>query len=120
DARPVLRMLRAALRADEREIEGTMARARAHADGEMARLLPKLNILEQTVLRHLVARAQRAARLRERMRAWVTRVLGMLRDAALDADSRLLRRDPDLTTDWRALVDSGSPLASVRSVFFLT
>jgi phosphohistidine swiveling domain-containing protein len=120
DARPVLRMLRAALRADEREIEGTMARARAHADGEMARLLPKLNILEQTVLRHLVARAQRAARLRERMRAWVTRVLGMLRDAALDADRRLLRRDEELEADRRALAASGSPVAAVRAVFLLT
>ena len=120
DARPVLRMLRAALRADEREIEGTMARARAHADGEMARLLPKLNIVEQTVLRHLVARAQRAARLRERMRAWVTRVLGMLRDAALDADRRLLRRDAELEADRRALLASGSSVGAVRAVFLLT
>jgi pyruvate,water dikinase len=120
DPRPVLRMLRAALRTDAGTIEGTLARAKAHADDEMARLVPRLNIVQQTVLRHLVARAQRAARLRERMRAWVTRVLGMLREAALDADRRLLRRDPDLESDWRALVESGSPLASVRSVFFLT
>jgi pyruvate,water dikinase len=86
----------------------------------MARLVPKLNVIEQTILRHLIARAQRSARLRERMRAWVTRVLGMLREAALDADRRLLRRDPALYAAWRALVDSGSPLVSVRSVFFLT
>jgi phosphohistidine swiveling domain-containing protein len=44
----------------------------------------------------------------------------MLREAALDADRRLLRRDPDLADDWAALVTSGSPLAAVRSVFFLT
>ena len=119
DARPVLRMLRAALRTREGSVEGTIARAKANADDEMARLVPKLNIVEQTILRHLIARAQRAARLRERMRGWVTRVLGMLREAALDADRRLLRRDPDLQTDWRAIVESGSPLASVRSVFFL-
>jgi phosphohistidine swiveling domain-containing protein len=120
DARPVLRMLRAALRTDAQQMEGTLARAKTQSDGEMARLVPKLNILEQTVLRHLVARAQRSARLRERMRAWVTRVLGMLREGALDADRRLLRRDPDLEQDWRALVASGSALAGVRSVFFLT
>ena len=48
------------------------------------------------------SRARRsAARLRERMRAWVTRVLGMLREAVLDADRRLLRRDPELDADWR-------------------
>ena len=121
DSRPVLRMLRAALRASDGAVEGTLARAKAHADDEMARLLPGLNVLQQTVLRHLVARVQRAARLRgERMRAWVTRVLGMLRDAALDADRRLLRRDSELDADWRALVASGSGLASVQSVFLLT
>jgi rifampicin phosphotransferase len=120
DPRAVLRMLRAALRTTDGAVEGTIARAKANADDEMARLGPKLNFVQQSILRHLVARAQRAARLRERMRGWVTRVLGMLREAALDADRRLLRRDPDLHTDWRALVDSGSPLASVRSVFFLT
>jgi pyruvate,water dikinase len=120
DPRPVLRMLRAALRTDTERVEGTLARAKAQADAEMAKLVPTLNVVEQTLIRHLVARAQRAARLRERMRAWVTRVLGMLREAALDADRRLLRRDADLASDWRALVDTGSPLAGVRSVFFLT
>jgi pyruvate,water dikinase len=120
DPRPVLRMLRAALRTDTERAEGTMARTKAQADLEMAKLVPRLNVVEQTLIRHLVARAQRSARLRERMRAWVTRVLGMLREAALDADRRLVRRDPDLTADWRAIVDRGSPLAGVRSVFFLT
>ena len=120
DPRPVLRMLRAALRTEAREVDTTLARAKAHAEDEMARLLPRLSIVQQTVLRHLVARAQRSARLRERMRAWVTRVLGMLREAALDADRRLLRRDAELEVDWKALVNSGSPLASVHSVFLLT
>jgi pyruvate,water dikinase len=120
DPRPVLRMLRAALRTEGREVEGTLARAKAHAEDEMARLLPKLNFVEHTVLRHLVARAQRSARLRERMRAWVTRVLGMLREAALDADRRLLRRDAELDASWRGLQDAGSPLASVPSVFLLS
>jgi pyruvate,water dikinase len=54
------------------------------------------------------------------MRAWVTRVLGMLRDAALDADRRLLRRDAELEADRRALAASGSPVGAVRAVFLLT
>lgn len=120
DPRPVLRMLRAALRTDAQRVEGALARAKLQADGEMAKLMPKLNVVEQTILRHLVARAQRSARLRERMRAWVTRVLGMLREAALDADRRLLRGDAALQEDFRALVQSNSALAGVRSVFFLT
>lgn len=86
----------------------------------MEKLVSTLNIAQQTLVRHLVARAQRAARLRERMRTWVTRVLGMLRDAALDADRRLLRRDPELDADWRKLVEAGSPFASVPSSFLLT
>jgi len=120
DPRPVLRLLRAALRTDAQHVERTLARARAFADLDLARLMPRLNVIEQTIVRHLIARAQRAARLRERMRTWVTRVLGMLREAALDADRRLLRRDPELEGDWRGLVSSGSPLAGVHSVFFLT
>jgi pyruvate,water dikinase len=120
DVRPVLRMLRAALRTDSERMEGTLARAKAQAGSEMAKLVPKLNVFEQTLLRHLIARAQRSARLRERMRARVTRVLGMLREAALDADRRLLRREPELESDWRALADAGSPLAATPSVFFLT
>jgi pyruvate,water dikinase len=120
DPRPVLRMLRAALRIDADEVEGQVGRVKAHAGVEMAKLEPEVNIFEQTIIRHLVARAQRAARLRERMRAWVTRVLGMLREAALDADRRLLRGDPELDADWRILVQGGSPVASVQSAFFLT
>lgn len=120
DPRPVLKMLRVAVRGEGREVEATLARARAQADAEMTKLTPRLSIVEQTAVRHLVARAQKAARLRERMRSWVTRVLGMLRDAAIDADRRLLRRDAELAADQRALADEGSPLAATPSVFFLT
>jgi pyruvate,water dikinase len=120
DPRPVLTMVRVALRGDARDVEPALARAKAHADAEMQKLLPRLGILEQTLVRHLVARAQKAARLRERMRTWVTRVLGMLREAVLDADRRLLRLCPDLESDHRALVAGGSPLASVNAAFFLT
>ena len=120
DPRAVLTMLRVAVRGESRDVEPALARARASADAEMQKLMPRLSILEQTVARHLVARAQKAARHRERMRAWVTRVLGMLRAAVLDSDRRLLRRDPELDVDQRALALSGSPLAAIPSVFFLT
>ena len=120
DPRPVLAMIRIALRGDARDVEPQLAKAKAAADSDMAQLGPRLNLAESTVVRHMVARAQKAARLRERMRTWVTRVLGMLREVALDADRRLLRLVPDLAADWTALRQGGSPLAAVHSVFFLT
>jgi len=136
DPRPVLTMIRVALRrhvraeagasssalddAREQSDQSAPLRGKEMADAEMARLLPRLGILEQTAVRHIVVRAQKAARLRERMRAWVTRVLGMLRQAVLDADRRLLRLAPELDADTRALADSGSLVASIPSVFFLT
>jgi len=116
DPRTVLTMLRVALRGEAREVEPALARARAHADAEMSQLMPKLNLAEQTLVRHLVARAQKAARLRERMRTWVTRVLGMLRDAVLDADRRLQRLAPELAPPEV----TGHDHAVLGSVFFLT
>jgi pyruvate,water dikinase len=120
DARPVLRMLRAALRTDAERVDGNIARCRAEASAELERIAAGLNIIDQTIVRHLVVRAQRSARLRERMRTWVTRVLGMLREATLDGDRRLLRRDGDLDRDWKALVKTDSRLSSVPSAFCLT
>jgi pyruvate,water dikinase len=54
------------------------------------------------------------------MRTWVTRVLGMMREAALDADRRLLRLAPDLAEDMAQVAHGGSPLAPVPAVFFFT
>lgn len=120
DPRPVLAMIRVALRSDATDIEPQLARAKAGADAAMRRLFRRLHFAEQTAVRHLVARAQKAARLRERMRAWVTRVLGMIRDVALDADRRLLRLAPELAEDWEALERGASSLAQIHTVFFLT
>ena len=123
DPRPVFAMIRVALRGDANDVEPQLTRAKAAADSEMQRLFRRLNFAEQTAVRHLVARAQKAARLRERMRTWVTRVLGMIRDVALDADRRLLRLVPDLARDWAVLREPKDPpaaLASVHCVFFLT
>ena len=120
DPRAVLTMLRIALRGEARDVEAALLRARAQADAEMSKLLPRLNFVEQTLVRHLVARAQKSARLRELMRSWVTRVLGMLRQAVLDADRRLLRRDSDLEADQKALAAKASPFAAIGPAFFLT
>jgi pyruvate,water dikinase len=120
DPRPVFAMVRVALRGDAREVEPQLARTKAGADAEMQRLVPRLNIAEQTLVRHLVTRAQKAARLRERMRTWVTRVLGMLRDVALDADRRILRLVPELAQDWEEARRSTAPFGAVNTVFFLT
>ncbi len=128
DPRPVFTMIRVGLRDGVRpgespDLEPRLARVRAGAESEMQRLFEKLSLPEQTLVRHLVARTQKAARLRERMRAWVTRVLGMIRDVALDADRRLLRLVPELAEDWSALKEqasAGPRAAQVQAVFLLT
>jgi pyruvate,water dikinase len=123
DPRPVLAMIRAALRGDAHGVEPQLMRAKATADAEMQRLFRRLNVAERTAVRHLVARAQKAARLRERMRTWVTRVLGMIRDVALDADRRLLRLVPELARDWASQDEASAPtgaLTRIHTVFFLT
>ena len=120
DPKPVLAMIRVALRGHARDVEPQLARAKSEADAEMQRLVPRLKFAQQTLVRHLVARAQKAARRREQMRTQVTRVLGMLRDVALDADRRLLRLVPELARDWADLRGAGSPLGATHTVFFLT
>ncbi len=115
DATPVLTMLRVALRGEARDPQRAIEQSRAAADAEMQRVLGRMNVLEQTALRHLVARAQKAARLRERMRGWVTRVLGVIRAVMLDADRRLVHLMPEL------VVPDGPPgVARLPPVFFLT
>jgi phosphohistidine swiveling domain-containing protein len=111
DPRTVLTMVRVALRGEALDVEAALGRARTLADKESALLLPRLNLAEQTLVRHLVARAQKSARLRERMRGWVTRVLGMLREAVLESDRRLLRLVPELAEDRTH---------AIGSAFFLT
>jgi pyruvate,water dikinase len=120
DSRTVLTMIRVALRGERADMERILIRGQRQADEDWARLFPRLGFVEQIAVRHLIARAQKAARLREVMRAWVTRVLGMLRHAFLDADRRLMRREPDLNADQRVLVESKSPIAGIGPSFFLT
>jgi pyruvate,water dikinase len=49
----------------------------------------RLNLVERSMARHLLEMARKYTRLRERMRARVTEVLGMFRRAALEAGRRL-------------------------------
>jgi rifampicin phosphotransferase len=89
-----LAMLSAALKASRCAPE--LRAARERAEHELAEAERRLSVVEMSLVRVLVARSQRFARLRERTRAWVTRVLGMLRSIALEIDRRLVRVDPDL------------------------
>lgn len=92
----VVAMLTAALRGPPSDPEQALARARSLADREMARLETRVSPVELVLVRAIVGRTQGFTRLRERMRGWVTRVLGMLRVVALDIDRRLRRIDPSL------------------------
>jgi pyruvate,water dikinase len=92
----IFAMLRSALRAEGPDPEAQAKSVRARAEGELAAIGKRLSKVEMSLVGMLIARSQRFARLRERMRAWVTRVLGMLRAIALEVDRRLVRADPDL------------------------
>lgn len=61
-------------------------RLRAEAEDDLERRLPPV---ARSGARHLLARTQRFARLRERMRSRVTEVLGFIRTIALAASARL-------------------------------
>jgi phosphohistidine swiveling domain-containing protein len=120
DPQAVLTMIRIAMLGGGREVDRAQDHAQQVADAAMAEVLPRLGPGVDTILRHMVARAQKAARYRERLRAWVTRALGMVRQVALEADVRLARLSPELSADRAALEQAKSPLAQVPSVFFLT
>lgn len=96
DPAPLFAMLTSALRAPSADPERALAQARAIADREMARLETRLSSPEIAIVRKLVDLCHRFTRLRERMRSWVIRVLGMIRVVALDIDRRLVRLDPTL------------------------
>ncbi len=94
DQTVLIGMLRAALRTVDPDAEGQLENARAKSERELLALEKRLSLVEMSLVRVLIARAQRFARLRERMRAWVTRVLGVLRAISLEIDRRLVRADP--------------------------
>jgi pyruvate,water dikinase len=98
DPKVLIGMLRSALRAEGPDPEAQAKVVKERAERELTSLGKRLSKVEMSLVGMLVARSQRFARLRERMRAWVTRVLGMLRAIALEIDRRLVRSDPALGT----------------------
>jgi rifampicin phosphotransferase len=127
DPTPVLTLLRIALRGQHRDPDTSVADASRIAAVELGKIAQTIPAIPHTAIRHLVARAQGAARLREQMRAWVTTVLGMLRDIALESDRRLLRLMPELTPTAAlptAHAAAASPavaaIVGAECVFFLT
>ncbi|MFO0646878.1 MAG: PEP/pyruvate-binding domain-containing protein [Polyangiales bacterium] len=69
---------------------------RAEAEAELIRRVPPV---ARSVVRHLVQRTWRFSRLRERLRARVTEVLGFFRIAALEASKRIERACPTAGPD---------------------
>jgi len=96
DPAALLEMLAAALRGPAIDPDAGPARARALADREMARVESMTNLAETRLVALSVGRMQAYTRLRERMRAWVTRALGMIRTVALEIDRRVLHLEPNL------------------------
>jgi pyruvate,water dikinase len=86
--------LRAHLTAEDAErpvdLERRQRSVRERAAAELETLVPTP---ARIAVRHLLSLVQRFTRLRERLRAYVTEVLGMFRDVALDASRRLAMRD---------------------------
>ncbi len=76
--------------------ERRQRQVRDAAARELERLLPAP---ASTAVRHLLSLVQRFMRLRERLRADVTEVLGMFRGVALDASRRLEAREPAIGAD---------------------
>jgi pyruvate,water dikinase len=78
------------------ELERQRLRIREESSAELDRLVPAP---ARAGVRHLLALVHRFMRLRERLRAHVTEVLGMFRTVALDASRRLAAREPALGSD---------------------
>jgi pyruvate,water dikinase len=96
---PVLEMIAGGLRLDPVDPDRRLMHARVLADREIAALEARLPYVERVLVRALVARARELTRLRERMRLWLGRTLGMLRTVVLDVDRRMRRLDPKLEAD---------------------
>lgn len=106
DYTPVWNVLRSAMRSGEtgtndvlRKTQDSLARVHAERDASLSEVRAALLPPERALLRSLVQRAHMSAQHRERTRAWVTRVLGMIRVLALESNHRLVARDPQLK-EW--------------------
>lgn len=96
DPRPIFDMVGAALKARDFDPEAGPMRARSQADLALATFEASASRTYVGVVRVVVQRAQHFTQQRERMRAWVTRALGLIRSICLEVDARLLRIEPSL------------------------
>ncbi|MFW5925401.1 MAG: PEP/pyruvate-binding domain-containing protein [Myxococcota bacterium] len=78
------------------DVERRQRAIRSQAEAELERLLPGA---ARAAVRHLLALVQRFARLRERLRDNVVKVLGQFRRVALDASRRIEQREPEAGSD---------------------
>jgi pyruvate,water dikinase len=96
DCGQVFAMVMAAMQNPNHHPEAGPVRARIRADRAMAALEQDLSSWQVAIVRMVIAHAQKTTALRERMRAWVTRILGAIRRIALEWDHRLREQDPQL------------------------
>ncbi len=118
DPSTLFAMLRSTLHGDVDGVERALAARNEAQARELEKELALLSFSRRQLARLLVPRAQRATRYRERLRAWVLVVLGMLREVVLDADRRIGRLVPELAEErakW-----AGQPGAEIPDAFFLT
>ena len=118
DPSTLFAMLRATLHGDVDAVERALSERNEAQVRDLEKELATLSFSRRQLARLLVPRAQRATRYRERLRAWVLVVLGMLREVVLDADRRIGRLVPDLAEErakW-----AGKPGGDIPDAFFLT
>lgn len=118
DPSTLFAMLRATLRGDPEAATRALNDRNETAVRELEKELASLPFARRQLAALLVPRAQRATRYRERLRAWVLVVLGMMREVVLDADRRIGRLVPELA-DERARW-AGKPGGDIPDAFFLT
>ena len=78
------------------DLERSQRAQRERADSELDRCVPAPL---RPAFRHLLGQVKRFMRLRERLRGYVTEVLGFFRIVALDASRRIEIREPDAGSD---------------------
>jgi rifampicin phosphotransferase len=95
----IVRFVAAALRAGLADPRTAMSAVRAESDRVLATLERKMPFLDLTVAKALADRTRKLGELRERARAWLTRVLGMMRRVLLEIDRRIGRVEPSAGPD---------------------
>ena len=101
------------LRDDRRGINGVERQGQIRAESERA-LEARLPPVGRSLARHLLARTQRFARLRERMRARVTEALWFVREVAVEASRRMAARFPLAGEDAAFFLSMDELLAWLR------